>query len=139
MVRYAAESGSAHSIGAAVAAFTLTLQSEYPTATQQENTMAETVAINRPSVAKPVSRPRSRKPVAVSASAMAAHLDCTRAYIRKLEGEGVLHRAPGGSGFDVDASRVAYLRYLRRERQQSPRTETDAEHAKARPRCCNCG
>ena len=68
--------------------------------------MAET--IDRPSVAKPVSRPRSRKPVAVSASAMAAHLDCTRAYIRKLEGEGVLHRAPGGSGFDVDASRVAF-------------------------------
>src|SRR5258705_1814637 len=68
----------------------------------------ETATIARSSVAKPVSRPRSRKPVTISASAMAAHLDCTRAYIRKLEGEGVLHRAPGGSGFDVDASRVAF-------------------------------
>src|SRR5258705_12715198 len=92
----------------------------------------ETATIARSSVAKPVSRPRSRKPVTVSASAMAAHLDCTRAYIRKLEGEGVLHCAPGGSGFDVDASRVAYLRYLRRERQQSSRTQADAAHANAK-------
>ena len=50
----------------------------------------------------------------------------------KLEAEGVLHRAPDGSGFDVDASRVAYLRYLRRERRQSPRTEADADHVKAK-------
>ena len=35
------------------------------------NTMTETVAIDRPSVAKPVSRPRSRKPATVSASALA--------------------------------------------------------------------
>jgi hypothetical protein len=53
-------------------------------------------------------------------------------YIRKLEGEGVLHRAPGGSGFDVDASRVAYLRYLRRERRQSPRSEADADFQRAK-------
>ena len=50
----------------------------------------------------------------------------------KLEAEGVLHRAPDGSGFDVDASRVAYLRYLRRERRQSPRTEADADHVKVK-------
>src|SRR5712671_2006142 len=93
--------------------------------------MTETITIDRPPVAKPVSRPRSRKPVTVSASAMAAHLDCTRAYIRKLEGEGVQHRAPGGSGFDVDASRVAFVRYLRRERRQSPRGEADADFQRA--------
>jgi hypothetical protein len=39
MVRYAAESGNAYSIEAAVeTAFTLTLQLDYPTAKQQERT-----------------------------------------------------------------------------------------------------
>ena len=38
-----------------------------------------------PSVAKPVSRPRSRKPATVSASALTLHLDCSRTYIGKLE------------------------------------------------------
>jgi hypothetical protein len=37
-----------------------------------------------------------------------------------------------GDGFPLDRSRVAYLRYLRRERRQSPRAEADAEHAKAK-------
>jgi hypothetical protein len=94
--------------------------------------MTATVPIDVPSVAKPVSRPRSTKPATVSASALALHLDCSTTYIAKLEAEGVLHRAPDGSGFDVDASRVAYLRYLRRERRQSPRTEADADHVKVK-------
>jgi hypothetical protein len=34
--------------------------------------MAETVSIDRPSVAKPVSRPRSRKPAVVSAVGISA-------------------------------------------------------------------
>ena len=93
--------------------------------------MTETVTIDRPSVAKPVSRPRSRKPATVSASALALHLDCSRTYIGKLEAEGVFHRAPG-SGFDVDASRVAYLRFLRREKRQSPRSEADADFQRAK-------
>jgi hypothetical protein len=33
-----------------------------------------------------------------------------------------------GDGFPLDQSRVAYLRYLQRERQQSPRAEADAAH-----------
>ena len=37
-----------------------------------------------------------------------------------------------GDGFPLDLSRVAYLRYLRRERQQSPRAAADAEHASAK-------
>jgi hypothetical protein len=37
--------------------------------------MAETAAIDRPPVAKPVSRRRSRKPTTVSAAALALHLD----------------------------------------------------------------
>src|SRR6478752_8248468 len=89
-------------------------------------TMTETVAPD----AKPVARPRSRKPATVSASALALHLDCTRAYIGKLEAEGVIQRQ--GDGFPLDQSRVAYLRYLRRERQQSPRAAADAEHALAK-------
>jgi hypothetical protein len=87
--------------------------------------MAET-AIDRGSVAKPVSRPRSARPATVSASALALHLDCSRAYIGKLEAEGVIQ--PKGDGFPLDQSRVAYLRYLRRERQHCARTEADAAH-----------
>ena len=91
--------------------------------------MTETVTIARPSVAKPVSRPRSRKP-ALSASALALHLDCSRAYIGKLEADGVIQRQ--GDGFPLDQSRVAYLRYLRREHRRSPRAEADADHVKVK-------
>jgi hypothetical protein len=88
--------------------------------------MNETTPTNdRPPVAKPVP-PRSRKPATVSASALALHFDCSRAYIGKLEAEGVIRRQ--GVGFPLDQSRVAYLRYLRRERRQSPRSEADAAH-----------
>ena len=88
--------------------------------------MTETVANDRPPVAKPVSRRRST----VSASALALHLDCSRTYIGKLEAEGVIQRQ--GGGFPLDQSRVTYLRYLRRERQQSPRAAADAEQALAK-------
>src|SRR6478752_7205461 len=103
----------------------------YPADATGMNTMAETVAsIDRPPVAKPVSRRRSAKPETVSASALAQHLDCSRTYIGKLEAEGVIQRQ--GDGFPLDQNRVAYLRYLRRERRQSPRSEADAEHALAK-------
>ena len=88
--------------------------------------MTESVANGRPPAARAVSRRRSRRPATVSASALAQHLDCSRTYIGKLEAEGVIQRQ--GDGFPLDQSRVAYLRYLRRERQQSPRTEADAAH-----------
>ena len=125
-VRCAAESGS---VRAAVEnAFALTLHSEYPIATQQVRPTAEPANVDGPSIAKPVSRPRSRKPAIVSASALALHLDCSRTYIGKLEAEGVNQRQC--DGFPLDQSRVAYLRYLRRERRQSPRSEADADHVK---------
>jgi hypothetical protein len=92
--------------------------------------MTETVTIARPPVAKPVSRLRSAKPATVSASALAQHFDCSRSYIGKLEAEGVILRQ--GDGFLLDQSRVAYLRYLRREHRRSPRSAADAEHAKAK-------
>lgn len=80
--------------------------------------MAETVTIDRP---------RPRKPATVSASALALHLDCTRTYIGKLEAEGVIQRQ--GDGFPLDQSRVAYLRYLRRERRRSPPSIPRPNHA----------
>ena len=92
-----------------------------------------TRTIDRPHVAKPVAavaRPRSTKPATVSASALALHLDCSRTYIGKLEAEGVFQRV--GDGFDLDASRIAYLRFLRRERQRSPRGEADAAFTAAK-------
>jgi hypothetical protein len=44
-----------------------------------------------------------------------------------------------GDGFPVDQCCVAYLRYLRRGRQQSPRTEADAPTSRSKPRCYNHG
>jgi hypothetical protein len=110
MVRYAAESGSELSYSDATG---MTL-------------MTETVA----PFAKPVPRRRSGKPATVSASALALHLDCSRTYIGKLEAEGVIQRQ--GDGFPLDQSRVAYLRYLRRERRQSARSEADADFQRAK-------
>jgi hypothetical protein len=90
MVRYAAESGS---------------ELSYRDATGR-NTMAETVTIARPSVAKPVPRRRSAKPATVSASALALQLDCSRTYVVKLEAEGAILRQSGG--FPLDQSCVCY-------------------------------
>jgi hypothetical protein len=93
--------------------------------------MTETVTIDRPSVAKPKrAKVERRGKATVSASALALHLDCSRTYIGKLEAEGVIQRQ--GDGFPLDASRVAYLRFLRRERRQSPRGEADADFQRAK-------
>jgi hypothetical protein len=51
-------------------------------------------------------------------------------YIGKLEAEGVIQR-PGG-GFLLDQNRVAYLRYLRRERRQSLQSAAASEFAAAK-------
>jgi hypothetical protein len=64
----------------------------------------------------------------VSASVLAQHLDCSRAYIGKLESQGVIERL--GDGYPLDQCRFSYLRYLRRERRHSPRSEADAEHVR---------
>ena len=93
--------------------------------------MPETVTIARPPVARAaVSRRRSAKPATISASALALHLDCSRTYIGKLEAEGVIQRQ--GGGFVLDQSRVGYLRYLRRERRQSPQSAAASEFTAAK-------
>jgi hypothetical protein len=61
---------------------------------------------------------------------VARYSDCSRTCIGKLEAEGVIQRQ--GDGFPLDQSRVAYLKYLRREHKRSPRTEADADHLKAK-------
>jgi hypothetical protein len=86
------------------------------------NTMAETVTVDGPTVAK--------RAATVSASALALHLDCCRTYIGKLEADGVIQRQ--GDGFPLDQSRVAYLRYLRREHRHSPRSQADADPVKVK-------
>jgi phage terminase Nu1 subunit (DNA packaging protein) len=106
MVCYAAESGIGLSCGNAAGT----------------NTMPETVTVDGPPVAKSAAT--------VGPSALALHLDCSRTYIDKLEAEGVIQRQ--GDGFPLDQSRVAYLRYLRRERRQSPRSEAAADHVKVK-------
>lgn len=93
--------------------------------------MTGTVTIDRAPVAraKPASVERRGK-ATVSASELARHLDCSRAYLHKLEADGVIQRR--GDGFPLDQSRIAYLRYLRRDRKQSPRSQADAEFASAK-------
>ena len=90
--------------------------------------MTEIVTVDGPAVAKGAAT--------VSASTLALHLDCSRTYIGKLEAEGVIQRQ--GDGFPLDQSRIAYLRYLRREHRRSPRAEADAITSRSRPRCCSC-
>jgi hypothetical protein len=65
-------------------------------------------------IAKPVSRPRSRKPATGSASALAPHLDCSRTYIDKLEAESVIQRQGEASrstraALPCDAARAAAI------------------------------
>ena len=114
------------------AALTLARKAGYHRHNQTGMTlMAETITNHRSPAGKAaLSRSRSAKPVTVSASKLALHLDCGRTYIHKLEAEGVIQRQ--GDGFPLDASRVAYLRFLRRERKQSPRGEADADFQRAK-------
>ena len=62
--------------------------------------MTQTVTNDRASVAKPVSRQRSRMPATVSARHWRGTLDCSRAYIGRLDAEGVIQQQ--GDGFPLD-------------------------------------
>lgn len=67
----------------------------------------------------------------VTAVELAAHLDVARSYLDKLEGSGVIHREPGG-GYNLAASRVAFIRYLRRERTTTAKSGEEAAFLKAK-------
>ena len=90
--------------------------------------MPETVTVDRPPVANGAAT--------VSASALALHLDCSRAYIGKLEAEGVIQQQ--GDGFPLDQSRIAYLRYLRRSDGNHRAVRPTLITSRSRPRCCRC-
>jgi len=92
--------------------------------------MAETVALDRPTVAKPAT---------VSSWALALHLDCSGTYIGKLEAEGVIQRQ--GDGYQLGQSRVAYLPCdtcgVSGANRRAARLRQIMSGSK--PRCCNCG
>ena len=99
------------------------LQSEYLAATQQERTRwlrPSPLSLDRGPLSPPPSARRHWR----------GTLICSRTYIGKLEAEGVIQRQ--GDGFPLDQGRVAYLRYLRRERKQSPRGDANADFQRAK-------
>jgi hypothetical protein len=51
------------------------------------------------------------------------HLDCSGAYVQKLDAEGILHRE--GDAYPLNRNRIAYVHFLRRERKASPRSEAE--------------
>ena len=80
---------------------------------------------------KPKRGSGAARPVLVSASALATHLSCVRSYVKKLVDQGVIERRDNGT-FDQDQCRSKYIAHLRAERQRSPRSAADAEHAAAK-------
>ena len=99
--------------------------------------MTEAVSSDGSSVAKPVSRPRPRKPATTaSASALAQHLDCSRTYIGKLEAEGVIQRQ--GDGFPLDRAALS-CGTCDVSASNRPAVWPTPRTSRSRPRCCNCG
>jgi len=86
-----------------------------------------------PAVEPPTPKRRSAKPSGdvVSASALARHLDVSRAYVAKLEADGVIRREPGG-GYSLDVCRMRYINHLRRERQVSAKSKAQDEFTQAK-------
>jgi len=94
----------------------------HPPMTQTNTTQRKTAGANG-----------RHKPFTVSRSALASHLDVGPTQISRLETDGILRRENGG--YPLDASRIAYIRHLRRARRQiSPRGEIDIELQKHRAR-----
>jgi hypothetical protein len=50
------------------------------------------------------------------------HLDCSREQLARLEAQGIIERLPDG-GYDLDKTRVAYIRWLRERPQKSSKRE----------------
>lgn len=69
----------------------------------------------------------------VSATRMASHLGLSRAYLDQLVADGILAR-DGSGKFDLDESRLRYIRRLREARRTSPLTEAQARHQRAKAR-----
>ena len=67
----------------------------------------------------------------VSASRMAAHLGFERPMLDRLRAQGVIKREADGR-YDVEATRLAYIKHLREARRLSPRSAADAEFARSK-------
>jgi hypothetical protein len=75
----------------------------------------------------------TQNPNALSTTAMAAHLDMSRANLDKLVSDGVVNRERDGR-VNPDAVRVAYIRHLRRVRRLNPHSESRARYEAAKAR-----
>lgn len=62
---------------------------------------------------------------------MAQHLGFERPNLTRLIGLGVIEKRPDGR-FDLDDTRIRYIRHLREARRLSPKSEADAEFQKAK-------
>src|SRR5262245_32929277 len=93
------------------------------------NTMTESLTVDGPSPANGA--------VTVSASALAHHLDCSRAYIGKLEAEGVIRRQSDGFPLDKAALRTCDTCGARDGNRHAVRQTLITSGP--RPRCCNFG
>jgi phage terminase Nu1 subunit (DNA packaging protein) len=69
----------------------------------------------------------------VSAVALGRHLDVSAQWIGKLVKAGVLTKLPDGA-FDLDKSRVRYIRHLRDEVRRGGQTDATARAQEARAR-----
>jgi len=77
-----------------------------------------------------MAKPANPTAAFVSATQLAQCLDVSRPYISKLETENVLQRAQ--KGYPLGASIIAYIRHLRRVRQQSLQATATAEFQRAK-------
>jgi hypothetical protein len=76
--------------------------------------------------------PRKLK-AGVSANVMALHLGLARPYLAQLVADSIIEKLPDG-GFDLDKTRLAYIRHLRRARRTSPETTARAQYDQAKAR-----
>jgi hypothetical protein len=62
---------------------------------------------------------------------LAQHFDCSREQIARLEKQGVIERLADGDGFDLDQSRIRYLRHLRERKSTGGRSRERYDAARA--------
>jgi len=77
-------------------------------------------------------KPRRASGEIVSASALGKHLGIARQYVSRLADDSVIERVAGG--FNIDASRLRYLGWLRSPERRSVKSAADSELQKAKTR-----
>jgi hypothetical protein len=91
--------------------------------------------LHRPSPVKPAARAKQQPQVVsvtVGAKALARHLDLTHPRIHQLADDmHVLARLPDGR-FDLDDSRIRYIRWLRDAERRTAKSKVDSDFVKAK-------